>query len=100
MGRKCRCKNLLPPNGCYMLLSDSSFWAEVIKLQRALEKIKTLKVVNDIAERMVKLTSDFLPLAKDEDNFQDFLQVVVKNRQGLPNLRAKKSVLSEWASSH
>ena len=100
MGRKCRCKNLLPPNGCYMLLRDSSFWAEVIKLQRALEKIKTLKVVNDIAERMVKLTSDFLPLAKDEDNFQDFLQVVVKNRQGLPNLRAKKSVLSEWASSH
>lgn len=60
-------------------------------------KVKSIQVVNDVAERAVKDTSAFLGTAKKEDRFQNTLQVVKKNRQGLCNLRSKKKV-DEWCN--
>ena len=73
-------------------------WPSIPSYVRAQEKVHSVKVVNDIAERMVKMAADFIPRAKDEDNYQDYLQVVLKCRQDLPNLRAKKDIVSKWAS--
>ena len=53
-----------------------------------------------MAERMVKLTTDFLPRARDEENLQDILQIVIKNREDLPNLRAKKADMAKWANGN
>ena len=75
-------------------------WPFIPGYTNALEKIKSLKVVNDVAERMVKLTTDFLPRARDEENLQDILQIVIKNREDLPNLRAKKADMAKWASGN
>ena len=75
-------------------------WPFIPGYTNALEKIKSLKVVNDVAERMVKLTTDFLPRARDEENLQDILQIVIKNREDLPNLRAKKADMAKWANGN
>lgn len=48
----------------------------------ALNCITNLKVVNDCAERMVKLMKDFNgELTKDEEQLQYILQIVQKHRQ-------------------
>lgn len=65
-----------------------------------MEKVKSLNVVNDAAERAVKMSADYLATAKKEPRFQNNLQVTGKNRKSLPNLRAKKGVLSEWFKSN
>ena len=44
-----------------------------------------LNVVNDPAERAVKLTSDFAHAARHEDHFQNILQVVEADRKMRPN---------------
>ena len=46
-----------------------------------------LKVVNDSAERGVKLAADFLEAARSEGRFQDILQVVEKSRADTPDQR-------------
>lgn len=53
-------------------------------------KNHSLNVVNDCAERGVKLSSDFLAASKGEDHYQKVLQVVEKNRKQQPNLRKRK----------
>lgn len=83
---------------CVWLAEPVADWCSIPAFQRAFEKIQTLKVVNDVGERMVRLTSDFLPFAKDGNNFQDLLQVVEKPTT-FTNLRAKKSVMSDWVKS-
>ena len=43
--------------------------------------MKSLPVINDSAERGVKLTSDFLHSASKEENLQNVLQVVEKSER-------------------
>ena len=48
-----------------------------------------LNVVNDPAERAVKLRNDFISSARGEDHFQNVLQVVECDRKARPNLRKR-----------
>ena len=52
--------------------------------------IDNVSVVNDSAERGVKLASDFLSGARQEENLQNILQVVENDRRNLPNQRKRK----------
>ena len=47
--------------------------------------VKSMHVVNDAAERGVKLGSDFLDCAKIEEHYQDILQVSENDRHRVPN---------------
>lgn len=60
------------------------------------EKIHSLSVVNDGAERGVKLAHDFLDSARKEGNLQNILQVVENHRHSLPNQRNKKIKAKSW----
>ncbi|ELU04514.1 hypothetical protein CAPTEDRAFT_188253 [Capitella teleta] len=54
-----------------------------------------MQCLNDAAERGVKLSSDFLSAARNEENYQIVIQVVQQNREDLPNLRQAKRVPEE-----
>ena len=58
--------------------------------------INSLSVVNDDAERGVKLTHDFLVQARKENNFENRLQVVENNRHAVPNQRKRKQKSKSW----
>ena len=49
--------------------------------------LREFKVSNKSAERGVKLVADFLNLAKKEETFQDYLQVVETHRKDVPDIR-------------
>lgn len=57
--------------------------------------MKHIKVVNDIAERGVKLFQDFNKLITNNDGEEKqlLLQIVEANRKKVPNEPAKKAVL-------
>lgn len=55
-----------------------------------------MAVVNDSAERGVKLCHDFLDSAKDEARLQNILQVVENNRASNPNQRSNKKEEKRW----
>lgn len=76
----------------------SSDWPYIPCYMEGVAKIKSLNVINDAAERSVKMSSDFLSAAKIETRYQATLQVVENNRMELPNLRAKKQTVSNWCS--
>ncbi|KAL7640588.1 UNVERIFIED_CONTAM: hypothetical protein RMT77_008863 [Armadillidium vulgare] len=62
-------------------------WPENILIKEGLGIVKSLKVVNDVTERGVKLISDFNNLlTQDEEQKQYVLQVVHKCRMLYPNL--------------
>ena len=67
---------------------DVDSWEELESYQEALKAVKHLKVVNDAAERGVKLTADFMGAAKKE-KFQKVLQVVENDRRLVPNQRKR-----------
>ena len=52
--------------------------------------IDNLNVVNDCAERGVKLCSDFVSVARGEEHFRNVLQVIEHDRKTMPNLRNKR----------
>ena len=52
-------------------------------------------VVNEAAERGVKLCYDFLEAAKTENRFQQILQVVENNRFCVPNQRNRSSLSNQ-----
>ena len=52
--------------------------------------VKNLKVVNDAAERGIKLCIAFLLKAKKNETFQNIVQVVENNRNETPYNRNKK----------
>ena len=58
--------------------------------------VSKLCVVNDSAERGVKLCHDFLSTAKKEKNLQNVLQVVENTRNRLPNQRKRKLKSKNW----
>ena len=62
----------------------------------AKEVVSNLCVVNDAAERGVKLCYDFLSSSKKEANLQNVLQVVENCRNSLPNQRKRKLKSKNW----
>ena len=54
-----------------------------------------LRIVNDSAERGVKLGSDFLSAAKIEERYQNVLQVTENDRRRVPNQRKRHKTDSE-----
>jgi hypothetical protein len=58
--------------------------------QASKANVLAINVVNDCAERGVKLSSDFLSSAKNEEHYQNVLQVVEHDRKRQPNLRKRK----------
>ena len=60
------------------------------------EVVAALCVVNDAAERGVKLCHDFLGSSKKESNLQNVLQVVENSRGRLPNQRKRKLESKRW----
>ena len=76
--------------GSEFLAEDVEAWSNSSSYQSSLINIKALNVVNDCAERGVKLSSDFLTSAKGEDHYQNVLQVVEQDRKRQPNLRHSK----------
>ena len=55
-----------------------------------------LLVVNDAAERGVKLAYDFVDAAKSEGRYQNILQVVENSRAEKPDQRSKKTTAKRW----
>ena len=66
------------------------FWNDSKSYCYAKKLISAICVVNDAAERGVKLCHDFLNLSKKENNLQNILQVVEKARRETPNQRKRK----------
>ena len=56
------------------------------------EFVTTVSVTNDLAEKGIKLMSDFISMSKDEEQLQALLQVVEHHRKMFPN--HKKESLS------
>ena len=52
--------------------------------------VERLNFTNDPAERGVKLSTDYIASLREEDHFQNVLQVVERERKEMPNLRLKK----------
>ena len=82
-------------NGEFLAKSAETWFndPEYIKMK---EVVDNLQVVNDAAERGVKLCSDQLKSAKSEDKFQDILQVVENARHQTPNQRKRKQDGKSW----
>ena len=64
---------------------DANTWEDLQSYQEARKAVKHLKVVNDAAERGVKLSADFMGVARREDRFQGILQVVENDRKLITN---------------
>jgi len=72
---------------------DPDTWETKEDNQKGLEIVKNLMVVNDVAERNVKLIEEYNTiLIKVEDQKQYLLQVVIEYRKKYPD--SKKSTLS------
>lgn len=72
------------------LAEDVDAWSESAAYQCSLKNLQAVNVVNDCAERGVKLSSDFLSTAKGEEHYQNVLQVVERDRKKNPCLRKRK----------
>ena len=66
-------------------------WGKCESYIHAKQRVSSLKVVNDCAERGVKLASDFYETSRCEMKFQNTLQVVERNRMLVPNQRKRKA---------
>jgi hypothetical protein len=62
-------------------------WKDSESYQSCLPAVKAINVINDAAERGVKMSADFIGSARNETNYQNTLQVVQENRRLVPNLR-------------
>ena len=80
--------HLLQLNPAFMI-EDVANWPLSVAYQQSLENLQAVNVINDCAERGVKLGSDFLPAARGEEHYQNVLQVVEQDRKHQPNLRKK-----------
>ena len=71
-------------------------WPTSPSYMKAESVVKSMHVVNDAAERGVKLGSDFLDCAKIEEHYQDILQVAENDRHRVPNQRNRKAISKSW----
>ena len=72
------------------LTTDVSTWPAHPAYKEALINLEAINVVNDSAERNVKLSTDFIGSARSEEHYQNVLQVVEADRKEKPNLRHRK----------
>lgn len=68
---------------------ENSDYLEVKKI------VENIQVVNEAAERGVKLCNDFLGVTKNEQRFQEALQVVESSRKQIPDQRKVSSAKPE-----
>ena len=73
----------------------ASEWINCNDYQKIKPTVDKLQVVNEAAERGVKLCHDFLNVARDEKRFQDIPQVVESDRQRIPDQWKRSSVSKE-----
>ena len=66
---------------------DVKEWATNAALKKSEVNVCATNVVNDRAERGVKLTSDFVAVARREQHLRNVLQAVEHERSQQPNLR-------------
>lgn len=71
------------------LNSPVKSWLSNESYVKSRNSVLKLNVVNDFAERSVKLSTDFIDSAKIEERYQAVLQVVEQNRKDRPNIRKK-----------
>ena len=76
--------------------SPVSSWHLSAEYMDALKVVNNMCVVNDAAERGVKLCSDFITSARKEGNLQNILQVVENNRNRVPNQRKRQKASKCW----
>lgn len=85
--------NILKIN-CDFLKVEPTCWSGNAKLQQVLALLKNLRVVNDVAERGIKLITEYNNvLSKDELQQQYILQVVNQYRKEFINTN-KSTVVS------
>ena len=82
---------------CDFLHLEVDEWDENAEYLRGKIITNNLEVVNEAAERGVKLCYDFLHVSKDEKRLQDVLQVVEEARKIDPNQRKLSSRTREKA---
>lgn len=76
------------------LAIDPAFWPQNESYENGLEVLKQLKVVNDVAERGVKLFTEYNEiLTKNEDRKQFVVQIVSEYRKNFPD--AKKETVTK-----
>ena len=73
------------------LAEEVNTWPDLPSYQESAANVEAVNVINDCAERGVKLSSDFINAAKSEQHYQNVLQVVEQDRKNMPNLRKRKS---------
>lgn len=80
----------------FMFQHDVVNWKQLDEYQRAKQIVDSFKVVNDTAERALKLMTDFnQSFTSNESAKQSAIQVVEDNRVRIPDL--KKSTLSNYS---
>ena len=63
-----------------------SLWQANAEYSKAQKKLKTMKIVYDVAERGVALIQDYIHvITKDEEQRQYLLHVVAAHRKNFPN---------------
>ena len=72
---------------------DVKEWVANAALKKSEVNVHAMNVVNEWAERVVKLTSDFVAVARKEQHLQNVLQAVEHDRNQQPNLRRCKRKL-------
>jgi hypothetical protein len=82
---------LLKIDSAFMEL-DTNEWDKSDAYNLSAQNIQSISVVNDTAERGVKLSCDFVGTSRSEHHYQNVLQVVEDNRKQYPNLRRKFEV--------
>ena len=71
-------------------------WQSSPYYEKACEIVKNFRTVNDLAERGVKLASDFLSVSKTEKHYQNALQVIENERSRVSNQREAKTTSKSW----
>ena len=81
---------------CCFLMKPAKEWQYDDNYIKGKQIVNNLCVVNDAAERGVKLCHDFLHTAKSDESLQKVLQVVDNCRARLPNQRKRKLEGKRW----
>ena len=74
---------------CKFLNAPAHDWINREDYQNMKLIVDKLQVVNEAAERGVKVCHDFLGVTRDENHFHDVLQVVESDGQRIPNQRKR-----------
>ena len=80
--------NILQIDDQFLTDNNVDAWLQSQAYQSSLRNILAINVVNDSAERGVKLSPDFLPAVHSEKHYQNVLQVVEQDRKRLPILES------------